>query len=223
MKETIEEMRQRAVSIIEILEKEYPDAKCTLEFDTPHRLLVATILAAQCTDERVNIVTPPLFEKYPDVYAFANASFDELQEMIRSTGFFRNKTTAIIESARQIVQNHDGVVPDTMAELTALTGIGRKTANLILGVVYKQPAVVVDTHVKRISKRMGFTENTDPEKIEYDLVEILPSQYATEFNHLLVYHGRAVCKAPKPKCDICPVLALCPFGRGESIPDEKSQ
>ena len=223
MKETIEEKRQRAVSIIKILEREYPDAKCSLDFDTPHRLLVATILAAQCTDERVNIVTPKLFEKYPDVYTFAEASYDELQDMIRSTGFFRNKTTAIIESAQQIVQNHNGIVPDTMEELTALTGIGRKTANLILGVVYKKPAVIVDTHVKRISKRMGFTKNTDPEKIEYDLVEILPEQYATEFNHLLVYHGRAVCKAPKPKCEICSVMPMCPFGLGESTPDEKDE
>ncbi|MCE5315132.1 MAG: endonuclease III [Armatimonadota bacterium] len=211
--ESIEQQRARIVKIIEILKSEYPDAKCSLDHQTPHQLLVAAILAAQCTDERVNQVTPELFAKYPDVEAFANADYDELESMVKSTGFFRNKAKAIIESAREIVGDYGGKVPDTIDELVGLSGVGRKTANLIMGDAYGKPAVIVDTHVKRVTKRLGFTDNGDPTKIEFELREILPEDESTHFNHLIVYHGRTVCKAPTPKCEICAVLELCPFGR----------
>lgn len=210
--ETLEHRKERVREIIEILKSEYPDARCTLNFRTPHELLVAAILAAQCTDERVNEVTPELFRKYPSVESFAEADATELEGMARPTGFFRNKTKAIIESARQIVSEHNGVVPDTIEQLTALSGVGRKTANLITGVVHGKPSVIVDTHVKRISGRLGLTKNEDPAKIEFDLVEILPTEEATRFNHLIVAHGRAVCKAPTPRCGVCKLLDLCPHG-----------
>lgn len=210
----INETRERAIQIIKILKDEYPDAKCSLNFNTAHELLVAAILAAQCTDERVNIVTPDLFAKYPNVEAFANADYAELEAMVKSTGFFRNKAKGIIESARQIVQDFGGVVPQTIEELTSLTGVGRKTANLLLGVVFGKPAVIVDTHVKRVTNRLGLTTNEDPTKIEYDLMEVVPQEDWTQLNHLIIYHGRAVCKAPTPKCDICSLLPLCPYGKG---------
>ncbi|MCL5104632.1 MAG: endonuclease III [Armatimonadetes bacterium] len=213
MAESLEQKKERVAKIIEILKSEYPDAKCTLDITTAHELLVAAILAAQCTDERVNEVTPALFAKYPNVEAFANADYAELEEMVRPTGFFRNKTKAIIESARQIVAEFGGVVPDTIEELVSLSGVGRKTANLITGVVYGKPSVIVDTHVKRVSGRLGLTENGDPTKIEFDLREILPPEAQTTFNHLIVYHGRAICKAPTPKCEVCKLLPLCPFGQ----------
>lgn len=199
--------------IIGILKKTYPDAKCTLDFTTPHQLLVAAILAAQCTDERVNQTTPELFKKYPSVEAFANADQAELEEIIKPTGFFRNKAKAIIESARQIVTDYNGRVPDDIDALTKLSGVGRKTANLIVGVAYGQPAVIVDTHVRRVAARLGLTSEKDPTKIEFDLREILPVEEMTHFNHLIVAHGRAICKAPTPLCEQCPVLDLCPYGQ----------
>lgn len=211
--ETLTQKKERAREIIAVLKNEYPDAKCSLNFSTAHELLVAAILAAQCTDERVNIVTPDLFKKYPDVGSFANADYDELEAMVKSTGFFRNKAKAIIESAREIERDFGGVVPQTMEELTSLSGVGRKTANLIIGVVYGKPAVIVDTHVKRVSGRLGLTENEDPTKIEFDLMEVLPVEDWTNFNHLIIYHGRAVCKAPTPLCSVCKVLNLCPYGQ----------
>ncbi len=201
------------LKIIEILKLEYPDATCTLDFTTSHELLVAAILAAQCTDQRVNEVTPELFRQYPSARAFADADESALEEMIRPTGFFRNKTRAIIESARQIVEDFDGRVPDTVDELVSLSGVGRKTANLIVGVAYGKPAVIVDTHVMRVSARLGLTDQKDPTKIEGDLLEILPSSDSTLFNHLIVAHGRAVCKAPKPICTICVILDYCPHGQ----------
>lgn len=207
------EPSERIRPIIEILKKTYPDAICTLDYKSPHQLMVSAILAAQCTDERVNMVTPGLFEKYPDVEAFANADVDELEDIIRSTGFFHSKSKAIIESARQIVADYGGKVPDNIDELVKLSGVGRKTANLIVGDAYGQPAVVVDTHVKRISGRLGLTKQKDPVKIEMDLREILPVEDSTAFNHLLVAHGRVICKAPTPKCDICPLLEWCPYGQ----------
>lgn len=212
-KETLEQKKERVIRVIEVLKKEYPDARCTLDYNTPHQLLVAAILAAQCTDERVNQVTPALFVKYPDVQSFAEADQSRLEEEIKSTGFFRNKAKAIIESARQIMSNYGGQVPDTLEELTQLSGVGRKTANLIIGDAYGKPAVVVDTHVKRVSNRLGFTEHKDPTKIEFDLRDMLPEEDSTNFNHLLVAHGRAICKAPTPRCEICPILNLCPYGQ----------
>lgn len=211
--ETQAEKRERVKQIIGILRETYPDARCTLDFNTAHELLVAAILAAQCTDERVNQVTPELFSKYPSVEAFANADPAELEEIVKPTGFFRNKTKAIIASAREIVADYGGRVPDTIEELTSLSGVGRKTANLIVGVVYGKPAIIVDTHVKRVTERLGLTKEKDPAKIEFDLREILPEEDSTVFNHLIVAHGRAICKAPTPSCEICSLLQLCPYGQ----------
>lgn len=213
MNESIEQKKERVKQIISILKAEYGDAKCTLDFKSCHELLVATILAAQCTDERVNQVTPELFRKYPDVEAFANADYNELEAIVRPTGFFRNKAKSIIESAKQIITDFGSELPDNIEQLTSLSGVGRKTANLIVGVCYGKPAVVVDTHVKRISGRLGLTKNKTPEKIEIDLREILPPEDSTKFNHLIVAHGRAVCKAPTPICEICKLLELCPYGQ----------
>ncbi len=207
--ETGEQKSERAVKIIEILQAAYPDACCSLEFKDPFQLVVATILAAQCTDERVNMVTPALFDRYPDVKAFAEADFDELCDIIRSTGFFRSKAKHIIECAQGIIADFDGRVPGNMEDLLTLSGIGRKTANLVLGDCFGVPSVVVDTHVKRITGKLGLTRNTQPDKIEFDLREILPEKYYTGFNHVVVFHGRAVCSAKKPKCEICPVSHLC--------------
>lgn len=210
--ESISEMKSRIIEIIKVLENEYPDAKCSLNFTTPHELMVAAILAAQCTDERVNEITPILFKKYPTVADFANAKYDELEGLVRPTGFFRNKTKAIIESAQQLIADYDGIVPDDIDKLIKLSGVGRKTANLVVGVSYGKPAIIVDTHVKRVSGRLGLTKEKDPAKIEKDLAKILSVKDSTRFNHLIVYHGRAVCKAPTPKCEICSLLKLCPFG-----------
>lgn len=210
---SVADARDRIGEIIEILEKTYPDARVTLDYRTPHELLVAAILAAQCTDERVNMTTPALFEKYPNVEAFANANPAELEEMVKPTGFFRNKAKSIITSARQIVDDYGGNVPDSIDELVKLAGVGRKTANLIVGDAYGQPAVIVDTHVIRVSGRLGLTAENDPAKIEMDLRAILPEDKMTHFNHLIVAHGRSICKAPTPLCDICPLLELCPFGQ----------
>lgn len=217
--ETTAQKKERVIKIIRELKILYPDAVCSLNNKTPHQLLVAAILAAQCTDDRVNMVTPTLFAKYPTIKSFANADQAELEEMVKSTGFFRNKTKAIIESAREIIANFNGKLPETMEELTSLTGVGRKTANLLMGDAFGKPAVVVDTHVKRISGRLGLTTYTDPEKIEQDLWKILPTEDSTNFNHLIVYHGRAVCKAPNPFCERCQIIKLCPCG--QSIMNEK--
>jgi len=213
-KETSEQKRRRAQRIIEILVRAYPDARVTLDYRTPFELLVAAILAAQCTDVKVNQVTPDLFRLYPSPEAFAGADEAELQEAVRATGFFRQKARSIIEVAQDVLAKHGGRIPDTIEELTALRGVGRKTANLILGEVFGKQAIVVDTHVKRIAARLGLTEKTDPTKIEFDLMEVVPEENWTDLNHLLVFHGRAICKAPTPLCDRCPVLELCPYGRG---------
>lgn len=213
--ETLEQLRRRVEAVIAILKETYPDARCTLDFKTPHQLLVAAILAAQCTDEKVNQVTPELFRAYSSPAAFASADAAELERMIKPTGFFRMKTRAIIESAQDIVARFDGRVPDTIDELLTLRGVGRKTANLLVGVAYGKPAIIVDTHVKRVAGRLGFTSQTDPDKIEMDLWRIIPESDATDFNHLIVFHGRAVCKAPKPLCPDCCLLDLCPFGKRE--------
>lgn len=204
--------RERSIKIYEILNKTYPDACCSLDFNTVFELLVATILAAQCTDERVNIVTKDLFQKYKSLEDYANASLDEMEMDVKSTGFYRNKAKNIIASAQKIITDFNGQVPKTMDELLTLPGVGRKTANLILGDVYGEPSVVVDTHVKRITNKMGLTTNKDPEKIEFDLRDILPREIWTHWNHLIVFHGRAICKAKGPECMICPVRELCKTG-----------
>jgi len=203
--------KQRIIPIIRKLKKEYPQAKTALEHADPLELLVATILSAQCTDARVNMVTKDLFKKYQSAEDYANANPEVFEQEIKSTGFFRNKTKSIIGMAQALVEKHDGEVPASMDALTALPGVGRKTANVVLGNAFRIDAgIVVDTHVKRIANRLKLTTKTDPVKIEQDLVKIVPKRDWTVFSHLLILHGRQVCPARKPKCDICPVSGLCP-------------
>jgi len=202
--------RGRALLLLERLEGLYPDARCALFYRNPLELLIATILSAQCTDVRVNQVTPALFARYPDAQALANADPAELEELIRSTGFFRNKAKNIIGCARTLVLHHDGEVPRRMEELVALPGVGRKTANVVLGNVFAIPGMVVDTHVKRLAGRFGWSRESDPVRIEKDLCRLLPQDRWTQTSHVLILHGRALCKAPIPYCTLCPVLDLCP-------------
>ena len=201
----------RVKKIIRKLRHAYPDAKCALHHDNPLQLLIATILSAQCTDARVNLVTPALFEKYRTATDFADAPPRELEAKIRSTGFFRNKARSIRNCCRALVERHGGEVPDTLDELIALDGIGRKTANVVLGVAYgKTEGIVVDTHVTRLSRRMGLTRQRTPEKIEVALVKIVPRENWIEFSHLLIWHGRRRCIARKPDCIECEVCEVCP-------------
>ena len=202
--------RRKAARILAILTETYPAAHCALHFSNPWELLVATILSAQCTDVRVNLVTPALFDRYPDPSDLAAADPADVEEAIRSTGFFRNKAKNLIGCATAVVADHDGRVPATLEELTALPGVGRKTANVVLGNAFAVPGMVVDTHVKRLAFRLGWTRNTDPEKIEQDLCGLLPEAQWTQAGHLLIHHGRALCKAPTPTCSQCPLWELCP-------------
>lgn len=202
--------RQRVIEIIKIFDRLYPEAGCSLEYKDPLQLLVAAQLSAQCTDARVNIVTKTLFQKYKNVYDFAEADIEELQEDIRSTGFYRNKAKNIKNCSRMIIDEFGGMIPDNMDDILKLPGVGRKTANLILGDIFGIPGIVVDTHAKRLAKRMGLTDNDNPEKIEYDLMKIVPKAEWTRFCHQLVLHGRAVCTARNPKCDKCLVNEFCP-------------
>ena len=197
------------LNIREIFDKVYADAKCSLDFTTPHELLVAVQLSAQCTDARVNLVTPALFKKYKSVYEFSEANEEELCELIRSCGFYRAKGRNIIASSQKICKDFGGVVPDNIDDLLSLPGVGRKTANLILGDVYGKPGLVVDTHAIRLTNRIGLVQSKDPVKIESALAKIVPSDYQTRFCHQLVYHGRAVCNAAKPACSSCPIAHLC--------------
>ncbi|NSW90982.1 MAG: endonuclease III [Firmicutes bacterium] len=203
--------RQRVAEIIKVFDRIYPEAGCSLEYKDPLQLLIATQLAAQCTDARVNVVTKALFRKYKNVYDFAEADLAELEEDIKSTGFYRNKAKNIKKCCRMIIDEFGGMVPDNLEDILKLPGVGRKTANLVLGDIFGIPGIVVDTHAKRLSKRMGFTENEDPVKIEYDLMKIVPKEEWTRFCHQLVLHGRAVCTARNPKCDKCPVSKFCKF------------
>ena len=203
--------KEKVLKIKEYLDKTYGDAPCTLDYSDPFELMVATILAAQCTDARVNIVTPALFKKYPTVKAFAEADVSDVEELIRSTGFFRNKAKNIVACANAILDRHSGEVPDTMEELVALPGVGRKIANLMLGDVFGKPCIVVDTHCKRITNLLGLTKNTDPTKIEMDLRKVIPPEYGAQFCHQLVEHGRAICVARRPKCSECGMNTVCDF------------
>lgn len=207
------DVRERARRIIKIFDKVYADAACSLEYKNPLQLLVSTMLAAQCTDERVNKVTKSLFEKYRSVYDFASADVYELQKEIKSTGFFRNKARNIINCCKMLIEEYNGQVPNNMKDLLRLPGVGRKTANLILGDIFGIPGIVVDTHAGRLARRMGFTKHEDPVKVEYDLMDIIPKNKWTSFCHQLVYHGRAVCRARKPDCIKCPVKELCDYGK----------
>jgi endonuclease III len=207
----MESSKKRLPKILKILEKEYPAAETCLRFKTPWQLLVATILSAQCTDERVNKVTPALFAKFPDVEAFARAEQSALEVEIRSTGFFRNKARNILGAARKLVAEFGGRVPESMAELITLPGVARKTANIVLSSAFhKAEGIAVDVHVARLSQRMGLTKQAVPEKIERDLLVLVPRKYWLDFNYLLVNHGRAVCQARKPRCGECHLRDLCP-------------
>ena len=203
-------LRRRVRRLLNGLAHLYPDARCALDYQTPLQLLVATILSAQCTDRRVNLVTPPLFARYADAAAFASASQEELEGLIQSTGFFRNKARNIIACCREIVARHGGQVPATMEELVPLAGIGRKTANVVLGNAFAVPGILVDTHVARLSQRLGLTVETDPVKIERDLMQVMPKKEWTMFAHRMIYHGRQVCHARKPLCDGCLLARQCP-------------
>ena len=201
----------RAARILDLLETAYPDAHCALEHADPYQLLVATILSAQCTDVRVNLVTPALFARFPDPLALAGGAQEEVEDLIRSTGFFRNKAANLLAMAAALVERHGGRVPDTMDELRALPGVGRKTANVVLGNAFgRNDGITVDTHVGRIARLLRLTTATDPEKVEQDLVRLFPQAKWTLLSHLLISHGRAVCIARRPRCDACPVRALCP-------------
>lgn len=209
--------QEQVTEIIDRLEKEYPLAQCSLEYEKPYELLFATRLAAQCTDARVNLVTPVLYKRYPTLEAIAGAELSELEDIIRTCGFYHTKSKDIIACANVLLERHGGVVPDTMEELTALPGVGRKTANLVLGDVFGKPAVVVDTHCIRLSNRMGLVDGMkDPAKIEAALAKILPPEKSSGFCHCLVLHGRAVCIARKPACERCCVKHVCQFFAGEN-------
>ena len=202
--------KNRALQIIKILKKTYPDARCSLIFANPFQLLVATILSAQCTDERVNKVTPLLFNKLKTPLDFSNAPIEEIEKLIRSTGFYKNKARSLKLTSQKIVQEHGGEVPGDIEKLTQLRGVGRKTANVVLGNIFRIPGIVVDTHVGRLSRRMGFTQAQDPVKVEFEIMEIVPRQDWVQFNHLMIEHGRKICTARKAFCEICPVSDLCP-------------
>lgn len=206
-------MTKRTKEILDRLDQTYgTEYICYLNHETPWQLLIAVILSAQCTDARVNIVTKDLFKKYDTLEKFANADLAELEEDIKSTGFYHNKAKNIIACTRSLLYDYGGEVPRTLEELTGLAGVGRKTANVIRGNIYHEPSIVVDTHVKRISKRLGFTEETDPEKVEYDLMKVLPKDHWILFNIQIITFGRNICFARSPKCEECFLQDLCRSG-----------
>ena len=209
-----QERKARAAEYYRRLRAMYPDAQCALAHENPYQLLVATILSAQCTDKRVNMVTPDLFERYAAPDALADAEPDELEDAIRSTGFFRNKTKSLLGMARAVVERHGGEIPSSMEELTHLPGVGRKSANVILGNAFgKNVGIVVDTHVTRLSNRLGLTRETDAVKIEEDLMPLFPPEQWTMLSHLLIEHGRQICIARTPRCEVCPLNDICPSSR----------
>jgi endonuclease-3 len=220
--------RERVAQLVKALPKVYPDARCELNFRNPLELLVATILSAQCTDKRVNLVTPALFAKFRSAKDYTSAPPAKLEGMIRSTGFFRSKTKSIRGAAAAIVAEHAGHVPDTMEGLHGLPGVGRKTANVVLGNAFgKDEGIVVDTHVMRLSHRLRLTRQTDPEKIEQELMKLVPRLHWTKWSHWLIWHGRRRCFARKPDCHHCEIFSLCPSGKlfirsGEARPTEKT-
>jgi endonuclease-3 len=209
--ETELDKKTRLLKVIELLEKEYPKAKTALHYSSPLEIMVATILSAQCTDKRVNLVTPLLFKKYKTAKDYANADLAELEQDIRSTGFYRNKAKNIKNAGKMIVEQFDSQVPQTMEEILELPGVARKTANIVLSNAYGViVGIAVDTHVRRLSKKLGLTENTNPDKIEKDLMQIVPKSHWKNITNLLISHGRTVCDARKPKCDICCLNKICP-------------
>ena len=202
---------QYAATIYDRLVAHYPDAHCALDFKSPFQLLIATILSAQCTDKRVNMVTPALFKRYPTPAALADAKLEDVEEMIKSTGFFRNKAKSLVGMATGIEEKHGGAVPNEMDDLVKLPGVGRKTANVVLGNAFdRNEGVVVDTHVSRVTQRLGLTTETDPVKIEQDLIKLFPRDQWTLLSHLFIEHGRTICEARRPKCEVCFLNDLCP-------------
>ncbi|MDE3231551.1 MAG: endonuclease III [Chloroflexota bacterium] len=206
--------RKRAAAIVTELRRLYPDARTSLDFTNPLELLVATMLSAQCTDERVNMVTKSLFKKYRTAEDYANADPETLEQDIKQTGFYRNKAKHLREAGQMIVERYGGVVPKTMDELITLPGVARKTANVVMGNAYGiVEGVVVDTHVGRLARRLGLTESEDPVKVEQDLMALLPQSDWLDLSHMLILHGRAVCQARKPLCEVCSLVPLCPTGQ----------
>ena len=207
-------VRGRVAQLVEIFPEVYPGAHCELDYKNPLQLLIATILSAQCTDKRVNMVTPALFKKYPKAIDYAKAAPPELENAIKSTGFFRNKTKSVRAATSTIARKFGGRVPETMDELRELPGVGRKTANVVLGNAFgKNEGIVVDTHVARLSQRLGLTKHKDPEKIERDLMKLVPREHWTNWSHWLIWHGRRRCFARKPDCSQCEIFRLCPSGK----------
>lgn len=201
--------RERALKAVVALEKKYPEGLCSLEAENPLQLLIATRLSAQCTDARVNLVTPALFEKYKTVEDFANADIKDIEKMIHSCGFFRTKAKDIVEMSKMMIEKYDSQVPDTLEKLITLPGVGRKTANLIMGDVYKQPAVVADTHVIRITNLLGLVKSKNPLKVEMELRKLLPPEKSNDFCHRCVLHGRETCISSRPKCESCCMSSFC--------------
>ncbi len=210
MPESPTQKKARARKIYDILLAQYPDVKCHLDFKNPFQLLISTLLAAQCTDVRINTVMTPLYKKYKTPQDFLNVKPEELEKELSSINFYRNKTKSVINTSRSLVENFGGKVPKTMEELTSLAGVGRKTANVVMGNAYGLPAIMTDTHLNRVTLRLGLVDSEVPEKIEMELKEIIPPEKQTKFSHLIGEHGRQICKARKPLCEECVVNKLCP-------------
>ena len=198
------------IEIIEKLTKSYPEAKCSLDFSTPFEMMIAVMLSAQCTDERVNLTTPSLFAKYNTPEKMANAPIEDLEELVHPCGFYKNKAKNMKLASQKLLNDFNGKVPNTMEELITIPGVGRKSANVIMLEAFNNPqGIAVDTHVKRISNRIGFSKQSEPEKIEQDLLKQIPKEYYKDVNHLLIYHGRSICTARNPKCSKCPIFEIC--------------
>ena len=208
--ESLKNKKSRALKILDKLSNEYPGADCHLDYKNPFELLISTLLAAQCTDERVNTVMVPLYKKYKTPRDFLTLTQTELEHELRSINFYRNKTKSVLSCCASLVNEHKGEVPNTMDELTKLAGVGRKTANVVLGNCFGQPAIMTDTHLNRVSQRLGLTDSDKPEKIEMELKEIIPDELQVKYSHVIGQHGRSICKAKKPLCGECVVCALCP-------------
>ena len=210
-RESQAEKKRRALRIVRALARAYPDARCALHFETPFQLLVATILSAQCTDVKVNEVTRVLFRRHGTPQALADAAPEEIEAIVRPTGFYRQKTKSILAAAREIVEKHGGAVPKTMEELTALRGVARKTANVVLGNAFGIPGLAVDTHMARVNSRLRLTASEDPVQIERDLMALVPEPEWTAYTHRVIHHGRVCCAARRPRCEICPLRRECPW------------
>jgi len=210
MKETKEQRKSRAIKILDLLENEYPDAGCHLDYEDPFQLLISTLLAAQCTDERVNMVMVPMYKEYKTPGDFLKLTQGELEDKLRSINFYRNKSKSVLACCRSLVNDHNSRVPNSMNELVKLAGVGRKTANVVLGNCFSEPAIMTDTHLNRVSQRLGLTDSDKPEKIEIDLKKIIPDNRQVKYSHVIGQHGRTICKARKPLCEECVVCKLCP-------------